>query len=611
MAYRFTQTYQELQEGADKIENIFLATYGATTYAEITSAISIGSFIFATYNDVTYHYIGTVGGDYYFAAQSYDGTDSGNKLISVNSSSVWSAADGNLASKSYVEQLSYASLMEDTASGPIASFPDGAEGVPVKELTAEIEPIQDLHGQSAPYPPNGGKNKLGISLAELKSANTAGTWSGDTYTLNGITFAFSSQDGYVTTVKVSGTATADASVSTTYEGSQTSDNYIADGTYLFNGCPSGGSSGTYYIAVRVHTGENVFDFGNGSAAFTVDNSEGDHIFFTNITIKSGYAISGSLTFTLMISLSTEADATFAPYSNICPISGYTGANIAVDGINIWDEQYELGTIDPATGQGQTNNNYYRSKNYIPIKGGETYYVNGLYLRVFYYDYNKSYLGYADFNNATMTPDTNVAFIKFRSATNAMVVGATSINYPSTDTSYHAYNGVVYSVSWSDEAGTVYKGYLVVNSDGSKKLYVTHKGIDLSSLSWNWQSTWLAWYNVTLTDIKRPATEFVAFDGIAEQYKAAPMHNLVVDGAVGVMGKADASNTFAVRNGSSTTQPSGKLVYPLATPLEYDLADVQQIKTLLGENNIFTDTNGDVDVIYRANTALYIEKKLGE
>ena len=39
-----------------------------------------------------------------------------------------------------------ADVIYDTASGDIASFPDGADGLPVKDLTVGIEPVQDTSG---------------------------------------------------------------------------------------------------------------------------------------------------------------------------------------------------------------------------------------------------------------------------------------------------------------------------------------------------------------------------------------------------------------------------------------------------------------------------------
>jgi len=52
----------------------------------------------------------------------------------------------------------------------------------------------------------------------------------------------------------------------------------------------------------------------------------------------------------------------------------------------------------------------------------------------------------------------------------------------------------------------------------------------------------------------------------------------------------------------------QFVYPLATPTSAEF-DPAEVKTLLGDNNIWADT-GDVSVVYRADTGLYIDKKLG-
>ena len=51
-----------------------------------------------------------------------------------------------------------APVIIDTASGSIASFPDGADSIPVKNLTVAIEPVQDLHGYDHPWPAGGGVN---------------------------------------------------------------------------------------------------------------------------------------------------------------------------------------------------------------------------------------------------------------------------------------------------------------------------------------------------------------------------------------------------------------------------------------------------------------------
>ena len=53
-----------------------------------------------------------------------------------------------------------------------------------------------------------------------------------------------------------------------------------------------------------------------------------------------------------------------------------------------------------------------------------------------------------------------------------------------------------------------------------------------------------------------------------------------------------------------------VLYPLATPIILTGLTAEEIKTLLGTNNIFADT-GDVEVNYRADIGLYIDKKISQ
>ena len=55
----------------------------------------------------------------------------------------------------------------DTASGAIASFPDGS-GLPMRSLVAQINPVQDLHGYDAPWPAGGGSNLFKFPYQPLR-----------------------------------------------------------------------------------------------------------------------------------------------------------------------------------------------------------------------------------------------------------------------------------------------------------------------------------------------------------------------------------------------------------------------------------------------------------
>ena len=59
----------------------------------------------------------------------------------------------------------------------------------------------------------------------------------------------------------------------------------------------------------------------------------------------------------------------------------------------------------------------------------------------------------------------------------------------------------------------------------------------------------------------------------------------------------------------TAMSGVKLCYELVTPTTVQLTP-SQVSTLLGDNNIWADA-GEVSVVYRADTGLYIDKKLAQ
>jgi hypothetical protein len=102
---------------------------------------------------------------------------------------------------------------------------------------------------------------------------------------------------------------------------------------------------------------------------------------------------------------------YSPYYNGLKHTHITG--LKTTGINLWDEQWEVGALD--NGNNSSNPNRIRSKNYITCSPSTTYYFkapSGLYLSVAYYDTNKNYISNISANNQTRTTPNNCAFIRF-------------------------------------------------------------------------------------------------------------------------------------------------------------------------------------------------------
>lgn len=241
-------------------------------------------------------------------ALTFDNVPTANSTNPVKSGGVYSADEAI---------RKWTTAEAKSVSGNPITLTDGsarnAEG-----LAVTCNPKQNLHGYDHPWAGGAGKNKLPMVLADIKSANTGGTWSGNAYILNGMTFTVQTDaDGNVTGIKVNGTASAN-----TYF---TSAVYALNaGTYILTGCPNGGSTSTFYQDWRSDSNQQRTDTGEGNTY----TSEGQSGKSARICIVSSTTIN-NLTFYPMIRLASVSDATFEPYTNECPITGYTESVVTV------------------------------------------------------------------------------------------------------------------------------------------------------------------------------------------------------------------------------------------------------------------------------------------
>lgn len=202
----------------------------------------------------------------------------------------------------------------DTASGAIASFPDGA-AMPMESLTVEMSPIQDLNGQDAPYPAGGGKNILPPPTQE-------------TQTVNGVTVK-ANADGSIT---FSGTASSSASINFVFFD-------LAAGDYILSNIGSNAASSGANTSIYVRDNTNSvtltsFGLGNSVPGNSFTLAEATNIRFYAV-VQSGVTVSGTLY--PMIRRSGDGDNTYAPYSNICPISGRESVTVTRTGKNLLEK----------------------------------------------------------------------------------------------------------------------------------------------------------------------------------------------------------------------------------------------------------------------------------
>lgn len=259
------------------------------------------------------------------------GNDEENKKLYVYLENEWK----------YQGTISGAGFGEPTGSIEIVSFTTSQIYMDDKIITLEkteennleiesakiyLQPQQDLHGYSAPWPAGGGKNLLKPPISDA--------------TINGVTFTVNS-DG---TITANGTASANADFYFVGANGVYEDAHIPSGTYIVSGNSSESSTSVFYI-VKSNTNIIVQQFNGQSASVTLDSSETYRIF---IRVQSDKTVTNQKYYP-MIRSSSVTDAAYAPYSNECPISGHTSANIWDDpkygGSITWKQLYSSGSTN--------------------------------------------------------------------------------------------------------------------------------------------------------------------------------------------------------------------------------------------------------------------------
>lgn len=467
----------------------------------------------------------------------------------------------------------------DTASGSIASYPDGAD-MPVKDLKVSVTPVQDLHGYANPWVGGGGKNLFDASAITTSHNGITATVSDGTITLNGTA---GSGNSYLSVTNLGLTSATGFTWS--------ANNPVAN-------------SGVHLVLRDI---DNTY---KGDANLGAVNKTNAVATATSCKTFTIYVVAGTelTNFVLKPQLEYGSSATsYAPYSNICPITGWTGANVVRTGVNVWDEQWEVGRYNSTTGAKESSSNL-RSTNYISVKPSTTYYLKcSSAVYVYFYKINKEFISRTSASNGTFTTPSDAYYITFyvSGGYGTTYNSDISINYPSTDHAYHAYSGNTYSIPFGQ---TVYGGTLDVTSG----VLTIDRAYDLLNNANLWETnSWGFRYN---QDVSLPRKIYDnSFIGLI--CSVAPVSssatwtarwNSAGGSKVGFVNGSGAVTLEQVKSLATNGQIS--VVYELASPQSVQLSPTE-VKSLLGNNNIFADC-GDSEVEYLADVTLYIQKLTG-
>ena len=485
-------------------------------------------------------------------------------------------------------------LPVDTASGAVASFPDGADGVPVESLSVAITPVQDLHGQSSPYPAGGGKNKF-----DLKAA--LDYW-GATYTDNG-----------------------DGSYTVTELGTGYSNPYV-----FLNSDATMSVSAASVTNIGTASGW-MLQFMNSSNVINA-NIKSDGLTAAGVTIckvRLNYGTKGSgATFKNVMAETGSSATTYAPYSNICPITGFSRAVVTRTGKNLY--KYDADKVEVVTTSTQTQ----RAAMHTGLYGPGTFSFSGSVIDP--QSVTSSNINIATYKDGiatllngfitttqviertfTFAEGEEVCFLAASDQTASITLNLPRYNIQievgSTVTPYEQRTEQTVTI---DLSGTRYGGSLDVKTG---VLTITKRIVTC-------ESTWTPKVIGTVGSYTRwqfysGETGASAADGTDNGrfshgtyevgYSTQKNHAYVTDTGATVITLAGVTATEAGVQAYVAAQTTAgtplQIVYPLATPLSVQLTPAEMMQTILGQNNVWSNT-GDTTVQYRADIQKYIDKK---
>lgn len=298
-------------------------------------------------------------------------------------------------------------------------------------------------------------------------------------------------------------------------------------------------------------------------------------------------------------------------ANICPINGYSSANITRCGVNLFNGTWEIGHRWEGDGtySSQSDKNA-GTPDKMPCKPNTTYafVMNNISQTTFMYlsefDANKTHIQKGSGNAittgtkyVTFTTGANTHYVAFSLYANtdftSTEVSDIGVNYPSTDHTYRPAEIIKKNIQLGQ---TVYGGVLDVTRG---KLHVTWVAVDLGDLTW--------------TKIVNANGDFFKYEGNlplisnplnskCSQYIIGNPYGLATDnifycfnsGANLIILVRDSRFSDANLFKTAMTTEQAKVSYELATPFDIDLTPVQ-IAALLGVNNVLHNGNGGTEV----------------
>ena len=480
--------------------------------------------------------------------------------------------------------------IEKTVTGNPIHITD-ALAKPVQALSVALEPIQDLHGYDNPWPAGGGKNLFDASTVTGSSATV-------TVSSNGKRIDIAASSGNYNCAEFDATSlVGKGDFYLSYYAERTSGsenaasctgNYRLNGAYKYDGV----SGNRAYVNDKVQVTDAVVNFPEGATNAVIK------FYINNYSTLPTGGISGYFE---DVRLCKEQSQPWAPYSNLCPISGFTGLNVYGTGKNMIDDGYS---------------SLYTNVVFLPV--GTYYlqafvtespsqhttkpqvYVNGSWVNVtppYSADDGAISITGSDFGwlwsdtTQTITITKGGYFIRCNRNDNAMQTRRLSLSTEQL-TDFAEYVGTTLPVSWQSEAGTVYGGTLDVVT-GVLTIYGVF-----------FETTWGSVPGGTIlgsctrkTFTSSPLSKYPSYTKTPICNVTSYFANFNSDTVHFYVNASSSNNVIVFLPNDTDDGTVIQVVYELATPITIQLTP-QQVELLQGENNIWSD--GTMTLVYLAD-----------
>lgn len=187
----------------------------------------------------------------------------------------------------------------------------------------------------------------------------------------------------------------------------------------------------------------------------------------------------------------------------------------------------------------------------------------------------------------------------------------------TGAEYEPYTAQDYDITIPTAAGTVYGGQLTVDDDGSGTLTVDSYGLEITSADVRSYQEITEVFFVTTpnrpTDTAFTAQPVGLYCNRLPSLPRSSVRNSKMQGIcydTGISRLQFCLPGITALEDAQTWVENNPLmvVYRMASPTTYTLT-ASQVTTLLGDNTIFMDADGTIDLQYRADTQKYIDSRI--